>query len=60
MREASSKLLYDLPIHGVFAIGYDAVSIINDKVGGVTVDVLEDMPEKNKAFVLGNTVHLNG
>ena len=60
MREASSKLLYDLPIHGVFAIGYDAVSIINDKVGGVTVDVLEDMPEKNRAFVLGNTVHLNG
>ena len=60
MKEAASKLLYDLPIHGAFAIGYDAVSIINDKVGGVTVEVLEDMPEKNKAFVLGNTVHLDG
>lgn len=60
MKDAASKLLYDLPIHGAFAIGYDAVSIINDKVGGVDVEVLEDMPEKNKAFVLGNTVHLDG
>lgn len=60
MTEAASKLLYDLPIHGAFAIGYDAVSIINDKVGGVTLEVLEDMPEKNKAFVLGNTIHLDG
>ena len=60
MKDAASKLMYDLPIHGAFAIGYDAVSIINDKVGGVNVEVLEDMPEKNKAFVLGNTVHLDG
>lgn len=60
MKDAASKLLYELPIHGAFAIGYDAVSIINDKVGGVDVEVLEDMPEKNKAFVLGNTVHLDG
>lgn len=60
MKDAASKLMYDLPIHGAFAIGYDAVSIINDKVGGVDVEVLEDMPEKNKAFVLGNTVHLDG
>ena len=60
MKDAASRLMYDLPIHGAFAIGYDAVSIINDKVGGVDVEVLEDMPEKNKAFVLGNTVHLDG
>lgn len=60
MKDAASKLMYDLPIHGAFAIGYDAVSIINDKVGGVDVEVLEDMPEKNKVFVLGNTVHLDG
>ncbi len=59
MRRAVSELLYQLPIHGVTAIGYDAVGQINDKVGGVEIEVLEDIiydPE----LVRGNTVRLTG
>lgn len=59
MKRAVSELLYQLPIHGVTAIGYDAVVQINDKVGGVEVSVLEDIvydPE----MVKGNTIRLSG
>jgi len=59
MKRAVSELLYQLPIHGVTAIGYDAVGQINDKVGGVEIEVLEDIiydPE----MVRGNTVRLTG
>lgn len=60
MMESVSDVLYGLPIHGAFAIGYDAVSVINDMVGGVEVEVLEDLQKENKIFVPGNTVHLDG
>lgn len=53
-------MFYGLPIHGAFAIGYDAVSIVNDMAGGVEVEVLEDLQKENKVFVQGNTVHLKG
>lgn len=59
MKRAVSELLYQLPIHGVTAIGYDAIIQINDKIGGVDVEILEDIiydPE----MVKGNVVHLSG
>lgn len=59
MARAASELLYQLPIHGVAAIGYDAIVTINDAVGGVEVEILEDIiydPE----MVKGNTIRLTG
>lgn len=59
MKRVVSELLYQLPIHGVTAIGYDAIAKINDKVGGVEVEVLEDIiydPE----MVKGNKIRLSG
>lgn len=59
MKRAVSELLYQLPIHGVTAIGYDAIAQINDAVGGVEVEVLEDIiydPE----MVKGNRIRLSG
>lgn len=59
MKRAVSELLYHLPIHGVTAIGYDAIIQINDTVGGVDVEILEDIiydPEMRT----GNLVHLTG
>lgn len=59
MKRAVSELLYQLPIHGVTAIGYDAIATINDAVGGVDVEVIEDIiydPEMR----IGNVVHLTG
>lgn len=60
MKKTVSELLYGLPVHGAFAVGYDAVSVVNDMVGGVDIEVLEDMQKENKVFVPGNTVHLDG
>lgn len=60
MSETVSELLFGLPIHGVVAIGYDAVGSINDQLGGVEVEVLEDMTEVNSKFYKGNYVHLAG
>lgn len=59
MMRAVSELLYQLPIHGAAAIGYDAIVTINDAVGGVEIEVLEDIiydPE----MVKGNIVCLTG
>lgn len=60
VKKSVSEMFYGLPIHGAFAIGYDAVSIVNDMAGGVEVEVLEDLQKENKVFVQGNTVHLKG
>lgn len=60
MKKSVSELLYGMPIHGAFAIGYGAVPVINDMAGGVEVEVLEDLQKENKKFVLGNTVLLKG
>lgn len=42
-RDAVSRLFYDLPIHGYCAINMGAIPLINDAVGGVEVEVLEDV-----------------
>ncbi len=59
MKRAVSELLYQLPIHSVTAIGYDAIATINDTVGGVDVEVLEDIVY-DPQMVKGNVIHLTG
>lgn len=54
------NLFYGLPIHGYAAINVDAVPAINDIVGGVDVDVLEDVTLHDASLVEGNHVHLMG
>lgn len=60
------ELFYNLPIHGYAAISIDAVPMINDMVGGVDVDVSEDVnvPEdlspQDISFAAGSHVHLMG
>lgn len=54
------NLFYNLPIHGYAAIDVDAVPAINDMVGGVEVDVLEDLTSHDSSLVKGNRVHLMG
>ncbi len=55
--EAVSKYLYSNKIDHYIAVTMDAVSIINDAVGGVTVTVLDDI---NQDLVKGETVTLMG
>lgn len=54
------ELFYQLPIHGYAAVNVDAVPAINDMVGGVDVDVLEDITLHDASLAKGNRVHLMG
>ncbi|MDE7247245.1 MAG: LCP family protein [Lachnospiraceae bacterium] len=54
------KLFYNLPIHGYAAIDVAAVPDINDMIGGVDVEVLEDLTSHDAGLVEGNQVHLMG
>lgn len=61
MTEAVSKLLGGLNIDYYLAANVDAVSVVNDLVGGVTVTVpTEGMEQVDPAFVYGETVTLQG
>lgn len=57
---AVSNLLYDIQIQRCCAINLDAVSTINDAVGGVDVQILEDIEDMEPRFPYGETVHLEG
>ena len=58
--KAVSNLLYNVNIDHYLSITMDAVPIINDAVGGVTVEVLDDMTSVDPALVKGATVKLEG
>jgi len=55
-----SHILYDLPVHGVFAISEDAITVVNDMVGGVELEVLEDLTKWDKTLEKGKRVTLMG
>ncbi len=59
-REAVSRLFYQLPIHGYCAVNMGAIPLINDAVGGVELEVLEDIPNTDGKLKEGQTVLLKG
>ena len=59
-KNAVQKLFYNLPIHGYAAVNMSAIPTINDAVGGVDVEVLEDLTEADSMLVKGKDVHLTG
>ena len=59
-KEAVSKLLYNLPIHGAVAVGYEAMSRINDMAGGVDVVALESLTTPFGSYEKGENLHLEG
>lgn len=60
MMEAVSELLYGIPIEKYCAVNFEAVPILNDEVGGVDVEVLENLTNLHPSFIKGRTVHLDG
>ena len=58
--EAVRRLLYRAPVDRYMAFTMDAVPVMNDLVGGVTVTLEDDIPSLGKEFVKGNTVRLKG
>lgn len=57
---AVSKMLADQPINGYLAVHMDAVGIVTDLVGGVTLTVTSDFSAIDPTLVLGETITLSG
>ena len=55
-----SSLLFDVPIQHYIQMPMSAISILNNLVGGVPVEIPEDMTHVDPAFVAGATIHLTG
>ena len=53
-----SNLLYGIPIYRYVIVSLEAVPAINSSVGGVTVEVLEDMTAWDSKLKVGKTVTL--
>lgn len=60
MKSAVSKLLYNVPISGYFALNMEAINVFNDAVGGVEVTVPEDLTKFHPDLEKGRTLVLHG
>lgn len=59
-KSAVSRLLYGMPINAYVALDLDGISVLNDTIGGVTVEILEDVHYSGGCLYKGDTVTLNG
>lgn len=57
---AVSDLLYGMDVDHYASVTMDAVAVINDMVGGVTVTVLDDFSRDDASLVQGETITLRG
>ena len=60
LAEAAEDLLGGLEIDGYYVLNMKDVGKVNDTIGGVSVDIKEDLTELDSAFVSGETVRLSG
>jgi LCP family protein required for cell wall assembly len=58
--EAVSNMFYGIPISGYLAMNRDGITIMNDALGGVTVEVLDDLEGDGITLKKGETVTLTG
>jgi LCP family protein required for cell wall assembly len=58
--EAVSSVLFDVPVKHYVSMTMDAVPLLNDAVGGVTVEVLDDFTGVDSTLVKGQNVTLRG
>jgi LCP family protein required for cell wall assembly len=55
-----SSMFYGIPISGYIAMNRDGITIMNDALGGVTVEVLDDLQGNGITLTKGETVTLKG
>lgn len=60
VKKSVSRLLYGMPIDAYAAIDLPAIGVLNDAVGGVEVEVLEDLTISDRSLYPGNVVLLKG
>lgn len=58
--DAVSNLVYGMEIDHYIALTMDAIPILNDWAGGVTVEILDDFSEVYETMVQGELVKLEG
>lgn len=58
--KAVSNFLYQIEIENYLSMNMDAVAALNDVVGGVELEILDDFSEFDPTLVKGETVLLNG
>lgn len=58
--ESVSRLLYGMPVNAYIAMDYSGISVLNDEVGGVKLQVLEDLSTADPALSKGAEVTLTG
>ncbi len=58
--KAVSNLLYGADVEHYLSLKLDAVAILNDAVGGVTVELMDDFTLLDPSFTQGTTVQLQG
>ena len=58
--KAVSNFLYGIEIDKYAAIQMDAIPLINDWAGGVTVTIQDDFSQVDPTLVMGETITLNG
>lgn len=58
--DAVSSLLFDAPIDHYIQVPMSSIPILNNLVGGVPVEIPEDLTNVDPSFVAGATVHLTG
>ncbi len=57
---AVSDFLYEIPIHAYFSMKYMAIREVNDAVGGVEVEIKDDMTVVDERLICGERVLLDG
>ena len=58
--DAVSRFLFDAPIAGYLQFTMDAVPIVNDLIGGVTLRLPKDIPELGEEYVKDAVITLKG
>lgn len=58
--DAVSGLIFDIPIDHYISLNMDAISVLNDQVGGVTVTVPGGLESADPAFIEGASLKLQG
>ncbi|MEE1282552.1 MAG: LCP family protein, partial [Acutalibacteraceae bacterium] len=60
LKASVSRVFFGIPINSYISIDIDAIYALNDAVGGVNVDVIEDLSHRDPALVKGANVTLTG
>lgn len=60
LKRSITRLFYGITVDAYFTVDLDAIPILNDDVGGVTVTVIEDLTMWNPIFKKGDIITLKG